>query len=111
MTEKDLIKGVTDFLTNKYGTINPEWQVTLMALRDTLHRYIQIKKEIDKIGIYDLATGTKNPLLSTEKDCLATILKLSQKLGISPWDYAKINKAENGNEEDDTEDFIDSLTN
>lgn len=108
--EKEMIEAVTTFLKDKYGEIKPEWNIVLMALKDTIHRYSQIKKEIDKSGIYD--GSVKNPLLSTEKDCLATILKLTQKIGCTPWDFAKLNKAESQlGVEDDTEDFIDSLIN
>lgn len=107
-----IMKGIKSFLKNKYGTISDEWTMTLMILENTIKRYIQIKEEIDKNGIYDTTTHLKNPLLSTEKDCLATILKLTQKLGITPWDYAKINKAESLlDDDDDSDDFIDSLTN
>lgn len=101
---KDIMEGINTFLKTKYGSLQPEWTCILMALEDTIDRYLQIKKEIDKTGIYDGAN--KNPLISSEKDCLATILKLSQKLGVSPWDASKI---KDNSDEDDTEDFVSSL--
>lgn len=100
------MKAVKAYLTTEYGCVKGEWQITLMALEDALNRYVQVKQAIEQYGIYDSQTGLKNPLLSTEKDLLATILKLSQKLGISPWDASKIKTPET----DDTDDFINNLT-
>lgn len=100
------MKAVKAYLTAEYGCVKGEWQITLMALEDALNRYVQVKQAIEEFGIYNSQTGLKNPLLSTEKDLLATILKLSQKLGISPWDAAKIKTPET----DDTDDFINNLT-
>lgn len=100
------IKAVKDYLISEYGSVRAEWQITLMALEDALNRYAQVRQTIEQYGIYDAQTGLKNPLLSTEKDLLATILKLTQKLGISPWDASKIKLPQ----EDDTDDFINNLT-
>lgn len=100
------MKAVKAYLIAEYGSVKGEWQITLMALEDALNRYGQVKQAIEQYGIYDAQTGIKNPLLSTEKDLLATILKLSQKLGISPWDASKIKAPET----DDTDDFINKLT-
>lgn len=104
---KEYINAVNEYLLNQYGEVKQEWKATLMVLQDTLERYLQIKESINENGIYDPASGKKNPLLTTEKDCIATILKISQKLGVSPWDSSKIKIAE----EDNTEDFIEALTN
>lgn len=100
------IENVRKALTEKYGEFKPEWEGVLMCLKDCILRYIQVKESINANGIYDSTTGKKNPLLTTEKDNIATILKLSQKLGISPWDASKIKIME----EDDTDDFIEHLT-
>lgn len=102
------MSSVREFLINKYGEMKPEWESTLFILQDTLLRYSQIKKEIDKNGLYDVTSGRKNPLLSTEKDCIATILKLTQKLGVSPWDFTKLDNGDSDNEDED--DFLSSLT-
>lgn len=83
-----------NYLRQRYGEIKPEWELTLMLLETSLARYKQVKEAIDEIGIYDAETGKKNQLLSTEKDLLATIFKLTQKLGLSPYDTAKIKVAE-----------------
>lgn len=102
----EFINSVKGYLSSKYGEVKVEWGSTLLILEDSLRRYEQIKEEINNNGIFDSSTGRKNPLLTTEKDCIATILKLSQKLGISPWDSSKIKT----DSEEDDEDFIESLT-
>lgn len=111
--EEEMMQGVYAFLKSKYGTINTEWLLVLFSLKSALHRYLEVRKKIDEVGIYNDDTELKNPLLSTEKDCLATILKISQKLGVSPFDSASIKKNEKATAEveDDSEDFIDALTN
>ena len=104
-TIESYIDAVKTSLTNEYGTIKPEWYFTLNILRDQLYLYDSIKSGIEKHGIYNPETGAKSPLLASLKDCTATILKLSQKLGCSPWDSSKIkNKVE-----DDTVDFVSEL--
>ncbi len=105
---KNYMASVREFLNEKYGSMRPEWESTLFILQDSLLRYSQIKKEIEANGLYDATTGRKNPLLSTEKDCIATILKLTQKLGVSPWDFTKLDNGESDNEDED--DFLSSLT-
>lgn len=100
---KNYMQGVRDFLTEEYGTVKTEWEITLTLLEDSLFIYEEIKESIKENGIY--SGGTKNPLLSTLKDTQATILKLTQKLGISPYDNAKIKMPE----EDNTESFINGL--
>lgn len=106
MTTKQYIQNIRDYLVEEYGAVKPEWELTLILLQNTIERYNRVAKIIDKEGIYDSTRGVKNPLLSTEKDLLATILKLTQKIGCSPWDASKIKNSP----EDDTESFLDSLT-
>lgn len=110
MNKKEIklyIESVREYLINKYGSLKPEWECIIMLLKDYIIRYIQVRESINVNGIYDKNTSRKNPLLTTEKDIIASILKLSQKLGISPWDLSKI-KTE---VEDDTDDYIRNLTN
>lgn len=102
---KDYMQGVRDFLQNEYGEVKSEWEITLIMLEDNLNLYEEIKQSIKDNGIYSVTRGVKNPLLSTMKDTQATILKISQKLGISPWDSSKIKQAP----VDDVNDFVESL--
>jgi len=84
------IKSSRDYLIKRFGTIKPEWEMPISMLEDTLIRYEQVKDELNKNGLFDISTGKKNPLLSTEKDCIATINKLVQHLGLSPYAAYKI---------------------
>lgn len=109
MNKKEIklyIESVREYLINRYGSLKPEWECIIMLLKDYIIRYIQVRESINDNGIYDINTGRKNPLLTTEKDIIASILKLSQKLGVSPWDLSKIKDEK----EDDADSFIESLT-
>lgn len=101
------IENVRNALSEKYGEVKPEWEGVLMCLKDCILRYIQVKESINANGIYNTTTGRKNPLLTTEKDNISTILKLCQKLGVSPWDASKIKLAD----DEDADDYIEDLTN
>lgn len=101
------MQGINDYLVSKYGQVKPEWGATLMLLKDSLIRYNQIKEILETEGLFDSNTYKKNPLITSEKDLIATINKITQKLGITPYDAAKIKMEDT---EDDAE-FIESLTN
>lgn len=103
---KELINSVREYLSNKYGTIKPEWELTLTLLQDNIELYQNCQQSIHQHGIYDAMTGKKNPLLTTMKDLQATILKEIQHLGLSPYAASKIKDAV----EDDSDDYISSLT-
>lgn len=101
------IQSVIDYLKEKYGEVKPEWMALIMMLSDNLQLYKDCLKSIKENGIYDASTGKKNPLLTTVKDIQSTILKLCQKLGVSPWDASKIKLAD----DDDTDEYLEDLTN
>lgn len=104
---QDYIDTVKEYLTDTYGSVKPEWEAIIEMLAYNLDLLKECKKSIKDNGIYDRTTGKKNPLLTTVKDLQATIIKQVQHLGLSPYAVGKIkNEAE-----DDTEDYIDSLTN
>lgn len=104
---KKLIDATEDYLKEKYGEVKPEWRIILNLLGDNLDLYRECRQSIRQNGIFDLATYKKNPLLSTCKDLQSTIIKQIQHLGLSPYAAAKIKDST----EDDTENFIESLTN
>lgn len=105
-TTQKYIDVVNQYLTETYGSVKPEWQAMIELLAYNLDLFKQCKKSIKDNGIYDTQTGKKNPLLTTVKDLQATIIKQVQHLGLSPYAIGKIKK----DQEDDTEDYIDSLT-
>lgn len=103
---KEYLSSVEEYLKNKYGEVKSEWGSILFLLAENLDLYIECKKSVKQNGIYDIATGKKNPLLTTMKDLQATIMKQVQHLGISPYSASKIKQEI----EDDNEDYIESLT-
>lgn len=112
MKQKEYTKEVKESLIQRYGEIKPEWNLLLGILEDSMKRLYQVKKEIDTNGLY-MGNGNRNPLLTTEKELIAQILKISQKIGItSPYETASLSKMEKCvGQDDDTEDFIENLTN
>lgn len=104
---KKIIDSINKYLIEKYGEVKPEWETIMYLLGDNLDLYKECRDSIKQNGIFDVNTYKKNPLLSTCKDLQATIMKQIQHLGLSPYAAAKIKM----DVEDDTEDYIESLTN
>lgn len=100
------MEAVEAYLVAQYGSVNPEWESSLLLLADNLDLYEECKESIKVNGIFNPDRFTKNPLLSTMKDLQATMLKIFQHLGISPYAVSKIHITP----EDDTDDFLDNLT-
>lgn len=98
-TTQQFIKKSLDYLSKRYGEVKPEWEFMLYMYADNLELYDKIKATIENDGIYDKNTGRKHPLLSTQKDLQATMMKQVQHLGLSPYAASKIKQAE----EDDSE--------
>lgn len=103
---KLILENTISHLEEEYGEIKPEWELQLELLEDTLQMVVSLQEEIKKNGIFNPTTFKKNPLINSLKDYQTLLLKLSQKLGCSPYDISKIKKL---NEEDTTGDFIESL--
>lgn len=104
---KKIIDSINNYLIEKYGEVKPEWHTIIYLLGDNLDLYKECRDSIRQNGIYDITTAKKNPLLSTCKDLQATIMKQIQHLGLSPYAVSKIKDSV----EDDSEDFVESLTN
>lgn len=102
---KDYIKATRDYLVSQYGSVQPEWEILLELLKDDFEMYRRIMDIIEVQGISS-APSQKNSLLSTAKDLQATMFKIIQHFGISPYSAAKIKMSQ----PDDTDDFIDNLT-
>ena len=102
---KKILSDIREYLTQKYGSVKPSWETLLWMLEEQLEIYVLCKKELENSYIFVSAENKKNSLLSTLKDCTATILKISQQLGISPWSESKIKP----DEDDQTEDYIQGL--
>lgn len=104
---KENIQKITEYLKGQYGEVKPQWELTLQLLIDNLELYYKCRKSIDENGIFDAENYKKNPLLTTCKDLQATILKQIQHFGLSPYAISKIKMEQ----EDDTDNYIESLTN
>lgn len=111
MKQKEYTKEIKESLKERYGEIKPEWNLLLGILEDSMKRLYQVKKEIDTNGLF--MGNNRNPLLTTEKELVAQILKISQKIGVmSPYEKASLTKMEKCvGEDDDTDDFVENLTN
>ena len=83
-------KVIKEYLTEKYGKVNPEWEITIRQLVDLIQRYKQVRNVINEVGIFDKVNYKKNPLLSTEKDLLATMSRHIQQLGLTPYVQTKL---------------------
>lgn len=100
------IEKIENYLIEKYSEVKPEWELLLSLLGDTYDEYVDMRNILEETGMFDKTTGKKNPLISSIKDARATINKMVQHFGISPYSDSKIKKLE----EDGTDDFLDSLT-
>lgn len=103
----EYIEKIKEYLTERYGEVKPEWSLLLSLLEDTYDEYIEMRKIVEETGMFDPKTRKKNPLISSIKDARATINKMVQHFGISPYSDSKIKKL---TEDDGTDDFIESLT-
>lgn len=104
---ENYIEKINNYLIEKYSEIKPEWELLLSLLEDTYDEYLDMKALLEETGMFNPKTYKKNPLIASIKDARATINKMVQHFGISPYSDSKIKKL---NEDDSTEDFIDSLT-
>jgi P27 family predicted phage terminase small subunit len=104
---ENYIEKINHYLIEKYSEIKPEWELLLSLLEDTYDEYLDMKALLEETGMFNPKTYKKNPLIASIKDARATINKMVQHFGISPYSDSKIKKL---NEDDSTEDFIDSLT-
>lgn len=103
--ENKYIKHIKDYLIQKYGKIQEEWELSIALLADNIDTYEKCKEVVENVGIYDYEKGKKNPLLSTMKETQGVILKQIQHFGLSPYAVSKIKSMA----DDDTDDYIDGL--
>ena len=105
MNKEKYVKAIQEYLINKYGKLQDEWQVLIDLFVENLELYIECKKIIDEVGIYNYEKNKKNPILGVMKETQQTLLKICQQLTISPWSAAKIKHIG----EDTTDSFIEAL--
>ena len=94
--KKNAQKIIEEYLSEKYGEVQPQWQFTINTICENLQMIEACRNEIKRVGLYNDRTGRKNPLIATIKDCQAVLLKCFQQLGLTPWSESKI-KGDNEN--------------
>ena len=83
------VQALRDALASKHGEVKAEWNA-LIALADEQFMLLdQINKKIAEMGIID-KNGKKNPLIASKKDVIASLLKIYQQTGTTPWSESKI---------------------
>lgn len=95
------LTAVRKYLKEKYGKVNTEWEVALQLLSDKVELYQQCKDFIKENGLVMTAKNgspTKCPLIKVMFDSEIQITKLLSEFGLTPRSAAKINLA---NEDDD----------
>ena len=97
----EIMASIEAYLTEKYGKIEPQWELTLFLLRDNISQYIEYQKVIKETGIFDKDSYKKNPLISSLKDLSASILKYVQQLGLSPYSETKIGNLQDTESDND----------
>ena len=99
---KEYIRTVKKSLKEKYGQIDPSWGLMVDLLEDQLLLYYGYR---DRLHNGEELKYTES---KSFREILASILKLTQKLGVSsPYDQVKV-KPTNDSKKDEP-DYIDSL--
>ena len=96
------IRTVRKSLKEKYGKVDPAWELMVDMLQDNLLLYYSYRDR--------LRSGEELKFSESKsfREITATILKLSQKLGVSsPYDYSKVKPPKKETKEEP--DYIDSL--
>lgn len=90
--------------------LNPEFEILLDMLVDNLDLLSECRKSIKKVGIYDVQTKKRNPLLLVQKEAQSLILKLLSLLAIPPYYASKIKSAKENGDDISADEFIKALT-
>ena len=95
------IRTVRKSLKEKYGYVDPAWELMIDMLQDQLLLYYSYRERLHK------GEELKFSESKAFREITASILKLSQKLGVnSPYDTAKVKVTD---KKDDEPDYIDSI--
>jgi len=98
---KNYIENVQRTLQERFGNIDPAWEMQLILLEDNLLVYKKLHEAIqndpDSLSIKDM---------KVLKEVTNAVLKLSQKFGLTPYDKPRIKLPDKKEKEND---YIDSL--
>lgn len=81
------IEQIRQFLTKKYGSVSPEWELTIGLLQQNLELKNEIDAKVKEDGLMIIgAKGiySKNPLLETSLRLETSILQILKELGVTP---------------------------
>ena len=96
------IRTVRKSLKEKYGMVDPAWELMIDMLQDNMLVYYNYR---DRLRAGEELKFSESKAM---REVTATILKLSQKLGVSsPYDYNKTKPVKK--EEKEAPDYLDSL--
>lgn len=90
--------------------LNPEFEILLDMLVDNLDLLSECRKSIKKVGIYDVQTKKRNPLLTVQKETQSTIIKLLSLLAIPPYYASRVKSANENGDDISADEFIKILT-
>ena len=111
---------VHQFLTDKYGSVKPEWTAILKELAKSKDYAEQLEKKIDDLGLMvkdRYGNLNKNPLFSVLSAMYIRVEKALSELGLTPKSSGLIVDSRRESDEDkdkekesDYNDFIATLT-
>lgn len=100
-----------DALVKEYGYLKREWLLSLDMIAQNYQIYIQCYDSIRQEGMYvrdDQGRRQRNPASTLMMSAQNSMQKLTNSFALTPLSYSKVRKLESP---DNSDDYIDSLTN
>ena len=94
---------VRNYLTEKYGKIEPHWEGQLTVLRNMFKTYLDATQRIEEDGICiadRYGVPKKHPMCDVAKDANNQMCKIIDHLGLSPFAKGKIKEVTDENDTD-----------
>ena len=114
---KSYMKKIESQLKKEYGTVAPEWDLTLEQLADSYELYINIKEQIDKDGLMKksvkivkgeaIETEEKHPLFPTLFNTQTNINRIVNQFGFTVFAKSRIKTRPEINDAND--DYLNNL--
>lgn len=114
---KSYMKKIESQLKKEYGTVAPEWDLTLEQLADSYELYINIKEQIDKDGLMKksvkivkgeaIETEEKHPLFPALFNTQTNINRIVNQFGFTVFAKSRIKARPEVNDAND--DYLNNL--
>jgi len=114
---KSYMKKIESQLKKEYGTVAPEWDLTLEQLADSYELYINIKEQIDKDGLMKksvkivkgeaIETEEKHPLFPALFNTQTNINRIVNQFGFTVFAKSRIKTRPEINDAND--DYLNNL--